>query len=93
MGAKGLIKAPKRLKDQDRFITSTPEVICELAFGPEVPVSEIMTFEDIWRHTTDPKFIHKDKLESILTEFKNRILATKVPFPSECVEQYPNIFA
>jgi hypothetical protein len=52
-----------------------------------------MTFADIWRHTTDPKFIHKDKLDSILMDFKNRIVSTKVPFPQECVEQYPNIFA
>jgi hypothetical protein len=94
MGARGnIVGQAKLLKDQDRFITNTPEVIAELAFGPDVPVSELMTFEDMWRHVTDSKFIHTDKLESILTDFKNRILQTKVPFPTECVEQYPNIFA
>jgi hypothetical protein len=93
MGKKGnIVKQASVLHDQDRFITSTPEVIAELAFGPDIPASELMTFEDIWRHTTDSKFIHADKLNSILTDFKNRILATKVPFPSECVDQYPNIF-
>lgn len=92
MGKKGLVKTAALLKDQDRFITSTPEVIAEIGFGPDVPVSELMTFEDVWRRVTDPKFIHKDKLNSILTDFRNRILATKVPFPSECVEDYPNIF-
>lgn len=92
MGAKGLVKTAKLLGDQDKFITSTPEVIAELAFGPGIPPSEIMTFEDMWRHVIDPKFIHKDKLDSILNEFKTRILATKVPFPVECVEKYPNIF-
>jgi hypothetical protein len=93
MGAKGITKTAKLLADQDKFITNTPEIITELAFGPDVSPSEIMTFEDIWRHTTDPKFIHKDKLDSILNDFKVRILATKVPFPQECVEKYPNIFA
>ena len=93
MGKKGLVKTPSLLKDQDKFISNTPEVIAELAFGPDVPVSEIMTFEDMWRHVTDPKFIHKDKLDSILNEFKIRILSTKVPMPSECVEKYPNIFS
>ncbi len=92
MGKKGLVKTPSLLKDQDKFITNTPAIIAELAFGPNVPVSEIMTFEDMWRHVTDPKFLHKDKLEGILNDFKVRILATKVPFPSECVEKYPNIF-
>ena len=94
LGAKGNIKKQATLlNDQDKFITNTPEVIAELAFGPGIPPSEIMTFENIWKYTTDPKFIHKDKLDSILNDFKVRILATKVPFPSECVEQYPNIFA
>jgi hypothetical protein len=93
MGARGITKQAKLLSDQDRFITNTPEIIAELAFGPKVPVSELMTFEDTWRHVTDPNFLYKDKLESILTDFKNRILATKVPIPTECVEQYPNIFA
>jgi hypothetical protein len=93
LGKKGnIVKTASLLHDQDKFITNTPEVIAELAFGPDVPVSELMTFEDIWRHTTSSKFIHKDKLDSILNDFKVRILATKVPFPSECVEQYPNIF-
>jgi hypothetical protein len=94
MGKKGnIVKQASLLHDQDKFITNTPEVIAELAFGPDIPVSELMTFEDMWRHTTDSSFLHKDKLDSILTDFRNRILATKVPFPSECVEQYPNIFA
>ena len=94
MGKKGnLVKTATLLHDQDKFISNTPEVIAEIAFGPSVPVAEIMTFEDIWRHTTDPKFIHKDKLNAILNDFKVRILATKVPFPTECVEQFPNIFA
>lgn len=93
MGKKGLVKNPTLLKDQDKFITNTPEVITELAFGKDVPPAEIMTFEDIWRRTTDPNFIHKDKLELILKDFNDRILQTKVPIPSECIEKYPNIFA
>ena len=93
MGKKGnIITTTSLLHDQDKFVTNTPEVIAELAFGPDVPISEIMTFEDIWRHTTDSKFIHRDKLNAILKDFKVRLLGTKVPFPTECVEQYPNIF-
>ena len=93
MGKKGnIITTTSLLHDQDKFVTNTPEVIAELAFGPDVPISEIMTFEDIWRHTTDSKFIHRDKLNAILKDFKVRLLGTKVPFPTECIEQYPNIF-
>lgn len=93
MGARGLVKNPKLLKDQDQFITNTPEIITEIAFGPGISPSDIMTFENIWKLTTDKKFLHRDKLDSILSDFRNRILATKVPFPTECVEQYPKIFA
>ena len=93
MGKKGLVKNPSLLHDQDKFMSNTPEVIAELAFGPTVPIAEIMTFEDIWRHTTDSKFIHRDKLDAILKDFKIRLLAAKVPFPTECVDQYPNIFS
>lgn len=93
MGKKGnLVKTASLLHDQDKFITNTPEIIAELGFGPNVPVSELMTFEDVWRHVTSPNFVHKDKLDSILNDFKTRILATKVPYPTECVNQYPNIF-
>jgi len=94
MGKKGnIVKQATLLKDQDKFITNTPESIAEIAFGPNIPPSEIMTFENIWKYTTASDFIHKDKLDSILNDFKVSILQNKVPFPSECVEQYPNIFA
>ena len=93
VGAKGnLVKTAKLLNDQDRFITDTPEAISELAFGPDVPPSEIMTFENMWKLVTDPKFIHKDKLPLILEDFRVKILATKVPFPEECQKDFPNIF-
>ena len=93
LGKKGnIISGAKLLGDQDKFISNTPEVIAEMAFGPGVPVSKLMTFESMWALVTDPKFIHADKLNDILNEFKVRIFGTKVPFPTECVEDYPNIF-
>lgn len=91
-GKRGLVKTAAVLHDQDRFITNTPEVIAEIGFGKFVPPSELMTFEDVWRRVTDIKFIHRDKLTSILTDFRNRITSTKVPYPTECVEEFPNIF-
>jgi len=94
LGKKGnIVKTDRLLHDQDKFISNTPEVIAELSFGPNVPISELMSFEDMWRHVTESKFIHSDKLDDILNTYKIKILNTKVPFPSECVEQYPNIFA
>jgi hypothetical protein len=92
MGKKGLTKTPKLLHDQDRFITNTPEAVTEIAFGPNIKPSDIMTFENIWRHFTDKNFIHKDKFKQILDRFKVYILSSKVPVPTEVERDYPNLF-
>ena len=92
MGAKGLVKTPKLLHDQDKFVTNTPEEVTKIAFGDSVHPSDIMTFENIWKHFTDPKFIHKDKFNDILNRFKVYILSAKVPVPTEVERDYPNLF-
>jgi hypothetical protein len=92
MGAKGLVKTPKLLKDQDKFVTNTPEAVTELAFGPNVKPAEIMTFEDIWSKFTAKDFIHKDKFNTILQRFKTYIVTSKVPVPTEVEQEFPNLF-
>jgi hypothetical protein len=93
MGKKGsLVKTAKLLKDQDKFITNTPEEVVELAFGEGVKPLEVMTFEDAWVRLRSPKFPHAKKLDQILNRFKAYILASKMPLPSEAVEAYPNLF-
>lgn len=91
-GRAGLLKTAKLLKDQDRFITNTPYIITKMAFGISTVPSDIMTFENIWARVTSNQFIHKNKITTILQEFKNKLEQSKVPVPSECVEKYPNIF-
>jgi hypothetical protein len=93
MGAKGLVKTAKLLHDQDKFVTNTPEAVTEIAFGPNVQPSDIMTFENIWKHFTDKNFIHKDKFDAILQRFKIYIVSSKVPVPTEVEEDFPNLFA
>jgi len=88
-GKKGLLKNPKLLKDQDKFVTNTPEEVVDIAFGKDVNPSDVMTFENTWERVTDPNFIHKDKLENIVKEFVKQIKATKVPIPSEVEKEYP----
>ena len=93
MGKRGsLVKTAKLLKDQDKFITNTPEEVVELAFGEGVKPLEVMTFEDAWVRLRSPKFPHAKKLNAILERFKVYILASKMPLPSEAVEAYPNLF-
>jgi len=89
-GKTGLVKNANLLKDQDKFITNTPEEVSNILFGPSVQPSDIMTFEDLWRQFTNPKFIHKDKFNQILKEFIQQIKITKVPIPTEIEFEYPN---
>lgn len=91
-GSKGLVKTAKLLKDQDIFITNTPDIITELAFGNKIKSTDILTFENIWKFTTDTNFKNKDKLEEILNCFSEKINQIKVPIPIECINDYPNIF-
>jgi len=89
-GKRGLLKNPKLLRDQDKFITNTPKELVELFFSPNIQVKDIMTFEDLWAIFTGPDFIHKDKFDDILEEFVKQIKRTKVPIPTEVENDYPN---
>jgi hypothetical protein len=93
MGKKGsLVKTASLLKDQDKFISNTPDVVVKLAFGEKTVPADVMTFENTWNIITSKDFIHKDKLKNILEKFKMYLLNSKAPFPTEVVEAYPNIF-
>jgi len=93
MGKKGaIIKTTETLHDYDKFISNTPDVVVKLAFGDNVKVSDVMTFEGCWSLTNSSAFPHKDKLPEILKAFKGYLMGAKLPMPTEAAETYPNIF-
>lgn len=93
MGKKGsLVKTATILKEFDRFITSTPEEVAELAFGPKTKPSDIMTFENAWSLFQSNNFLYSDRRKEILDRFKIYILGAKVPAPEEVTKTYPNLF-
>lgn len=93
MGKKGsLVKTATILKEFDRFITSTPEEVAELAFGPKTKPSDIMTFENAWSLFQSNNFLYSDRRKEILDRFKTYILGAKVPAPEEVTKTYPNLF-
>lgn len=92
MGKRGITKTASLIHDQDKFITSAPEDVAHFAFGDNVNPSDIMTFENIWKHFNSPSFPHKSKFESILKRFKDYIIYSKMPIPTEVVEDFPNLF-
>jgi hypothetical protein len=93
MGKKGsLVKTATILKEFDRFVTSTPEEVAELAFGPKTKPSDIMTFENAWSLFQSKNFLYSDRRKEILDRFKTYILGAKVPAPEEVTKTYPNLF-
>jgi hypothetical protein len=93
MGKKGaLVKTATILHDFDKFVTSTPEEVVHLAFGPKVQPNDIMTFENAWTQFQSKEFPYADRRNEILNRFKAYILGAKVPAPEEVISAYPNLF-
>jgi hypothetical protein len=94
IGKRGdIVKTAKKLEGMDRFITNTPDIVTKIAVGDNYSTNDIMTFEKLWNIINKNDFIHKDKLFNILNKFKLELIKGKTPFPTEAVDDYPNIFA
>ena len=78
-GKKGLIKTAKII--QEKFITNSPDEVLELAFGKDFDKSKTANFEYIWKFIHSPKYIHKNKLPSIISKFKHLLKGSKLPDP------------
>ena len=93
MGKKGsLVKTATKLDEFDKFITSVPEEVVQLAFGKDVQPNDVMTFENAWSHFESKTFPYADRRKEILNRFKAYILGAKVPVPEEVIQKYPNLF-
>lgn len=62
-------------------ITNSPEEITKLMFGDKVLMNEILTFEQIVSKIFEPDFIHRDKLDKILSDLDDGIKSKRVPYP------------
>lgn len=84
MGKKGnLVKTAVLLKDQDEFITNTPEELIEICFGPGFGIPDMIGFENVWKLVNSSTFPHKAKLKQIIDKFKYYVEDAKVPLPTE----------
>lgn len=92
MGKKGLVKTGQLLRDFDKFITTDPQEVVELAVGKGYTPESISTFERLWHLVTRDNFIHEYVLDDILSKFAINLKSMGLPYPEEAVEKYPNIF-
>jgi len=92
MGKKGLVKTGQVLRDFDKFVTTNPQEVAELAVGKGYTKDSIDTFEKLWFLITNDRYIHWDKLEDILIKFAGNLKSIGIPYPKEAIEKYPEIF-
>jgi hypothetical protein len=92
MGKKGLVKTGQLLKDFDKFVTTDPQEVTELAVGKGYTPESISTFERLWHLINREEFVHFDFLDDILAKFAINLKSMGLPYPKEAIEKYPNIF-
>jgi hypothetical protein len=93
MGKKGLVKTGQLLKDFDKFVTTNPQEVADLAVGGGYKPEDINTFEKLWNIINSDNYIHKNKMEDILEKFEGNLKSIGISYPKEAIEKYPDIFS
>ena len=91
-GKRGPLKTGKIMREFDKFITTNPQEVVELAVGPGYTPESIDTFERLWHLINHGDFIHSHKIEDIMIKFKENCEGMGIPPPKEAVEKFPEIF-
>ena len=91
-GKRGPLKTGKIMREFDKFITTNPQEVVELAVGKGYTPESINNFENLWFLIHHDDFIHWNKLEDIIVKFKENLEGMGLEPPKEAVEQYPEIF-
>jgi hypothetical protein len=92
IGKRGPLKTGKILRDFDKFITTNPQEVVELAVGKGVTRDSIDNFEKLWFLIHHDDFIHWNKLDDILVKFKENLDGMGLEPPKEAMEKYPEIY-
>lgn len=82
-GKKGLLKNPKIVKDEEKFITRSPKEFIEFLFGPGYVQEDVRTTEQVINIITGANFKWKDKRDEIVSNYKKFLGRVKLEVPSE----------
>ena len=91
-GKRGPLKTGKILRDFDKFVTTNPQEVVELAVGKGFSPESIDNFERLWFLIHHPDFIHAARLDDIIVKFKENLEGMGLEAPEEAKNQYPDIF-
>jgi hypothetical protein len=82
-GKRGLLKNPKMVKDEEKFITRSPKEFVEFLFGPGFVQEDVRTTEQVINIITGADFKWKDKRDEIVSNYKRFLGRVKLEVPSE----------
>jgi len=71
------------------FITNDPQDVIDLALGEGYKLDSANSFETLWEIIHRKDFIHKSRLNEIMTKFKVNLKSMKQDVPIEAAEKYP----
>lgn len=91
MGKKGkLVKKGQVLESE--FITREPQDVVDLALGEGYGVGAANSFETLWEVIHRKDFIHKKRMNEIMSKFKVNLKSMRMETPEDALKKYPKIF-
>lgn len=90
MGKKGKIVKTGTVLESE-FITKDPQDVIDLAFGPGYGVGAANSFETLWEVMHRKDFIHKHRMNEIMSKFKVNLKSMRMDTPAEAADKYPLI--
>lgn len=88
MGKKGNIVQKGTVLGSE-FITNDPQDVVDIALGDGYKPDSANSFETLWEIIHRKDFIHKARLNEIMTKFQVNLKSMKQDLPSEVAEKYP----
>ena len=89
MGKKGIVKKGTILESE--FITREPQYIIDIALGEGYKVDTANSFETLWEVIHRKDFIHKNRLNEIMSKFQSNLKSMMQNVPMEAIKKYPRI--
>lgn len=88
MGKKGKL-VQKGTVLESEFLTKDPQDVIDLAFGPGYGIRAANSFETLWELAHRKDFIHKHRLNEIMSKFAVNLKSMQMDTPIEAIVKYP----
>lgn len=76
---------------ESEFVTREPQDVIDIALGEGYGIGAANSFETLWEIIHRKDFIHKHKLNEIMSKFLVNLKSMKQNTPEEAVKKYPTI--